>query len=642
MASAERQKVSSPTMIQRVIRFLVVMPSILGATDPFNVLVGDGASYYESFLLAVLPKIVGRDVTLTRETVDACNQPFDFITRGFFSKRPACSELQTDLFISTEPWDSSSVEAPLLMECKTARSILPPSSSSALVYVPFYSLSFSQRLTHSPQNLVRPKADATAMEQPRRLKFCAFMARNCLGERKQMVKLLTAYKPVDVLGSCGSATGKANPNVAGFETLDGKSYLDRAVEIYSEYRFVICIENSRIGGYITEKIVNAFLAGAIPIYLGAPDVEAHFAAGAFINCNGMELDACARIVREVDQNESRYQEMKSHAPLLGNKLGDGFGWHPNFSLDGNEPKIVKVLRQALLGPSDGMLGQQAKAEASVHSILVPDLSLQWWARTATVMDPIDEALRACPTAALFENYQEVISAQCQITFPRRLQGFIACNALSTGTTGRVSASAMVFVQSPSDCADTLKMYRDFGGITLLLALGVECDISSHEAAATIRGIVVQETLAGSVPSSSSPRVYTSDQQGECDEIEATNAATPAVSISEVDMKWLKHEVLQGTDGEDLVHFDAVLKPVITPNVVGALVEASRKARQEISSCSSSRSSSSGASLHCARAAIALSPSSRSAALAAAEHAEHVGDSNQGQRLREHASRLATS
>ena len=45
-------------------------------------------------------------------------------------------------------------------------------------------------------------------------------------------------------------------------------YLDELVEWYSPYRFALVFENKDWPGYVTEKIVSAFLAGAIPIYWG--------------------------------------------------------------------------------------------------------------------------------------------------------------------------------------------------------------------------------------------------------------------------------------------------------------------------------------------------------------------------------------
>jgi hypothetical protein len=49
------------------------------------------------------------------------------------------------------------------------------------------------------------------------------------------------------------------------------------------YRFCLCFENCGFPGYITEKIYDCFLAGVVPIYLGAPDIADRFPAGSFID-----------------------------------------------------------------------------------------------------------------------------------------------------------------------------------------------------------------------------------------------------------------------------------------------------------------------------------------------------------------------
>lgn len=40
----------------------------------------------------------------------------------------------------------------------------------------------------------------------------------------------------------------------------------------SRYRFVIMIENSYAHDWVTERLFNAFIAGVVPVYLGAPNV----------------------------------------------------------------------------------------------------------------------------------------------------------------------------------------------------------------------------------------------------------------------------------------------------------------------------------------------------------------------------------
>ena len=55
------------------------------------------------------------------------------------------------------------------------------------------------------------------------------------------------------------------------------------VSTLSNYRFALCFENTAFPGYITEKIFDCFVAGCIPVYLGAPDIASLIPAGAFID-----------------------------------------------------------------------------------------------------------------------------------------------------------------------------------------------------------------------------------------------------------------------------------------------------------------------------------------------------------------------
>lgn len=49
--------------------------------------------------------------------------------------------------------------------------------------------------------------------------------------------------------------------------------VDDKLKTIADYRFSICFENLKYPGYVTEKIIDCFTAGVIPIYLGAPDIE---------------------------------------------------------------------------------------------------------------------------------------------------------------------------------------------------------------------------------------------------------------------------------------------------------------------------------------------------------------------------------
>lgn len=55
--------------------------------------------------------------------------------------------------------------------------------------------------------------------------------------------------------------------------------------VMSNYRFAICYENISYPGYVTEKIIDCFVAGVIPIYLGAPDIADFIPSNLFIDAS---------------------------------------------------------------------------------------------------------------------------------------------------------------------------------------------------------------------------------------------------------------------------------------------------------------------------------------------------------------------
>jgi len=54
-------------------------------------------------------------------------------------------------------------------------------------------------------------------------------------------------------------------------------------QVIGGFRFALCFENCSFPGYITEKILDCFLAGCIPVYWGAPDITDFIPAETFID-----------------------------------------------------------------------------------------------------------------------------------------------------------------------------------------------------------------------------------------------------------------------------------------------------------------------------------------------------------------------
>lgn len=60
--------------------------------------------------------------------------------------------------------------------------------------------------------------------------------------------------------------------------------VERKLEVMARYRFCLCFENcTGVYGYISEKIFHAMLAGTVPVYWGAPNVQDYIPEDCFID-----------------------------------------------------------------------------------------------------------------------------------------------------------------------------------------------------------------------------------------------------------------------------------------------------------------------------------------------------------------------
>jgi len=100
-------------------------------------------------------------------------------------------------------------------------------------------------------------------------KYCAFMYFKYYKHRNDIFEKLSIFKKIDGLGKACNNTKLEDTRYLYSED---KTFYDVAVELYSEYYFVLSIENSWKEGYFTEKILNPILAHSIPIYWGHPKV----------------------------------------------------------------------------------------------------------------------------------------------------------------------------------------------------------------------------------------------------------------------------------------------------------------------------------------------------------------------------------
>jgi hypothetical protein len=93
--------------------------------------------------------------------------------------------------------------------------------------------------------------------------------------------------------------------------VEGPWHNNDLIKNYSQYNFVISMENAKRGGYITEKIMNAYYAGAIPIYWGDSVVNEYFNPDSFINVNNfVSIEECSKYIYNLSPEKIKWMQQQ--------------------------------------------------------------------------------------------------------------------------------------------------------------------------------------------------------------------------------------------------------------------------------------------------------------------------------------------
>jgi hypothetical protein len=161
--------------------------------------------------------------------------------------------------------------------------------------LPLYALYIDQ--TDSLEKLIQKKTRSEALEIWRsKTKFCCMVVSN--GQSKKRLNFfekLSKYKTVD--------SGGAVMNNVGGPVKDKLDFI-------KDYRFVIAFENACHPGYTTEKILEPFVTGSIPLYWGNPVVGKEFNTGCFLNLdNSKSEEAFINEIIAIDKDEEKAVKM---------------------------------------------------------------------------------------------------------------------------------------------------------------------------------------------------------------------------------------------------------------------------------------------------------------------------------------------
>ena len=133
------------------------------------------------------------------------------------------------------------------------------------------------------------------LKNEKRVKFCAGVISNPIGFRLYFINELNKKKKIDM-------GGRFHNNVGGF--------VKNKIKFLSEYKFSIAMENSEADGYASEKIIDSFLAGTIPIYYGDYLVDEYINPKSYILIrNERDMKDKIDYIIKIDNDDNLYRSI---------------------------------------------------------------------------------------------------------------------------------------------------------------------------------------------------------------------------------------------------------------------------------------------------------------------------------------------
>jgi alpha(1,3/1,4) fucosyltransferase len=144
--------------------------------------------------------------------------------------------------------------------------------------------------------LTKPRVSSSCKE---REQFCCFVAANREPHRLLTINALSRISQVDLYGP-----------------ISGRAFKGSKYDLLRTYRFNLCFENSIFPGYYTEKMLQAWVGGCVPLYYSDPWYSVDFNPKAAINrIHSRSLDEFVERVATVSRSPDAFEEM-FRQPLL--------------------------------------------------------------------------------------------------------------------------------------------------------------------------------------------------------------------------------------------------------------------------------------------------------------------------------------
>jgi len=93
------------------------------------------------------------------------------------------------------------------------------------------------------------------------------------------------------------------------------------VEFFKDYKFSIAMENTNGDGYSSEKIIDSFISGTIPIYYGSYMIEEYINPKSFILIKGPEdMKEKIEYIKQIDNNDTLYKSILKEKVIIDDNI----------------------------------------------------------------------------------------------------------------------------------------------------------------------------------------------------------------------------------------------------------------------------------------------------------------------------------
>lgn len=165
--------------------------------------------------------------------------------------------------------------------------------------------------------------------------FCTFIVSNPKCEvRNNLFNLINKYKKVSSMGSYANNVG--HQIIYPYWSRD---YFN----VLGNHKFMICCENTKMETYSTEKIVNPYLSGTIPIYWGSHNIKNIFNPNSMLFLEDESQESINKLIEQIiylDNNDEKYIEFINRPIFTEENIKF---WNQHYTVDSLAKKFDQII-----------------------------------------------------------------------------------------------------------------------------------------------------------------------------------------------------------------------------------------------------------------------------------------------------------